>query len=165
MFFRRFFFTILFGLLLIIGFAGMRHQSGYAQGYEQGYADAAQAFTAESAAEMAGQSEGQTAEQTAPTAPAAIYRPGGSGGLFGVFGFLFKLFLIFAAFAFFMKLFIPGRRRRWRGCRSGFRGHRRHWGKWDHHHGGPHQREKQPQKGEEGYEKQPEDVEPDVRSY
>jgi hypothetical protein len=166
MFFRRFFFVILFGLLLFIGFSGMRHQAGFAQGYEQGYTAAAQDFAPVESA--AGSAAGAAAEF--PSAPATSYRPGWGWGfypVFGFFGLIFKFFLVFAAIGFFMKLlfFGFGRRRRWHGHKSGPGGHHRHWGKWDSASRPRRDPDNQPQKGDDDYEKQPEDVEPDVRSY
>lgn len=161
MFFRRFFFAVFFVLLLFFGLAAMRHQSGYARGFEQGYAAAAQDFAAEKGTESA------EPAQPAPAAPGHQ-----SWGLFpgvGLFGMFFQCLLILAAFAFFMKLLFFGRRHRWKDHRSGPWSHHGHWGKWGHHHGRSPGREdgsqKRPQKGDDDYEKQPEDVDPDVRSY
>lgn len=139
MFFKRFFF---FGLLALLIFAllGGRARTRFAEGYTQGYAAGLQA-----ASPQAGETAGE-APVARPPESARIERGWHGWGLFPFFGFFALLCPVFLLF--FASSLIFGRRRRWRG---------HHWcgghgpgGGWPgHKHTRP--------------EKQPEDVEPDIR--
>ena len=140
MFFRRSFFIVLFALLLLFGLFGLRQQSNFDQGYSEGYAAAQQVNSTESgepAAETSG-NDGNPAE----AAERHPYRRGwGYFSILGFFGFFLKLWLMFIIFGFFMRMLGFGR------CRTRHRRHWGHWSKW----------------GNSPYEKQPDDVEPDIR--
>ncbi len=133
MFFRRSFFFVLFGLVLVFGLFGMRQRSNFAQGYAEGYAAAQQANSAEMS-----ESDGAVAGAAEPAQTDPYRRGWGFFPILGFFGLLFKFWLMLMIFGFFMRMLGFGRRRCW---------HRGHWRGSD----------KQP------YEKQPEDVEPDIR--
>jgi hypothetical protein len=138
MFFRRSIFFVLFGLMLIFGLLGLRQRSSFARGYSEGYTTAQQQANANDTGESAAETSGAEASPARP--PQAYPRMHGWGffPLFGIFGFFLKFWLMFLIFGFFMKMLGFGRHRGW---------HRGHWCKGE----------------EEPREKQPEDVEPDIR--
>lgn len=103
--------------------------------YSAGYQQGfAAAQQAQSATEGVEASEGVA---PAPEPVATHHHHGHHWGIFGIFGFFFKFWLMMMVFGFFMKMF-------------GFR----HWKKHGHRCGGDDE--------DEPYEKQPEDVEPQI---
>ncbi|MEM7112599.1 MAG: hypothetical protein AAF614_09200 [Chloroflexota bacterium] len=160
MFFRRF---VVGGLLLMLVFGalgGMRrntYHAGYERGYEAGLREAA-SESAESATDgkaTSGQESGEEGQNGRSEHSHYHSRYHGHGyghghhwgfAPFGFFGFLLKFFF----FMFLMKMLFK------------FLG----WGRWRHGHRPPWDKggKGDDESGEEPYEKQPEDVEPDVRS-
>jgi hypothetical protein len=139
MFFRRSIFFVLLVLLLLGGLFGLRQQPDFERGYSEGYAAALQANPAETG-QPAAESSGSEASRAQPARPTP-YWPGWGWGTFtilGIFGVFFKFLLTLMVLGFFMKMLGFGRYHRW------YRGHGRRW-------------------DEGATEKQPEDVEPDIR--
>lgn len=145
MFFRRghfirMFLLLFLALMLVGAVVSVAGRGSYGEGWTDGFA----------AAQAAAGDDGGTAAP-APAPQATPYRGWGFGPIGWFFGGVFKFFLFFLLFGFGLKLL------------GGLFG----WGHWRRHrHKGGHYRPWHgPGDRDEPYEKSPEDVEPDVRSF
>lgn len=141
-------FPLLFVGFLLVMVSGLFNRGAYRDGWLDGY--------------VAGQTV-ESGETAAPAVPVPATRGPGWGdhpvGWF--FGGILKVFLFMMLFGFLFKMVLFGLfGRRWRKHGGhGKRGHHRH----GHGHGRVH-RKWHDDDEDEPYEKQPEDVEPDIRT-
>ncbi|MEM7330591.1 MAG: hypothetical protein AAF490_00775 [Chloroflexota bacterium] len=160
----RFFRFLLAGLLIFTLFGAMRggaYRSGYARGFYEGQTVTQQ--QAEPTLPEGGAETAVPANESFRRGP--VYGPGYGGGHhhFGFFGFIGGLFqffftLLFFGFIFKMMGFLFWRRY---AFNNGWKGPRGPYGRhsWSHRGQRRWQRE-----DSGGYEKSPEDVDPDVRT-
>lgn len=160
MFLRRFVVGGLLALLVLGSLGGMR-RNNYSSGYEAGFLAGQQAAAVASEAPKADSAEAPKASAAESEAENGRSRHGHHGHYYGHghyghgWGFSPFAFFIGGLFKFFFFFMLMGMIFKFFGFRRWRHGHRPPW------HKGPGNDE---DNGDSTYEKQPEDVEPDIRS-